>query len=116
MKTITKVEHILEDGDKTLIFSKLPEDPCKKCDMGIACCGCPNGAKYQERIRPYKEHNVLELAQKIFTKDADGLAYTQKLHQKMESLFKTWQTDLSAKTAANSLLDAAEDYFSGSDQ
>lgn len=64
MKIVTKVEHILEDGDKTLIFSKLPEDPCKKCDMGIACCGCPNGAKYQERIRPYKEHNVLELAQK----------------------------------------------------
>ena len=45
----------------------------------------------------------LELAQKIFTKDADGLAYTQKLHQKMESLFKTWQTDLSAKTAAKRL-------------
>ena len=47
MKTITKVETILEDGDKLLIFSKLPKDPCKSCDMGIACCGCPDGTKYQ---------------------------------------------------------------------
>lgn len=62
MKTITKVETILEDGDKLLIFSKLPKDPCKSCDMGIACCGCPDETKYQNRIQPYKDHKVLEWA------------------------------------------------------
>ena len=62
MKTITKVETILEDGDKLLIFSKLPEDPCKSCGSGIACCGCPDGTKYQNKIKPYKDHDVLEWA------------------------------------------------------
>lgn len=60
MKTITKVETILEDGDKLLIFSKLPEDPCNRCDMGIACCGCPDKTKYEKKIQSYKDHNVLE--------------------------------------------------------
>ena len=65
MRTITKVETILEDGDKELIFSKLPNCPCDKCDLRRGgCCGCPDGGKYEDILRVYKKHNVLELAQK----------------------------------------------------
>ena len=65
MRTVTKVETILEDGDKELIFSKLPNCPCDKCDLRRGgCCGCPDGEKYEDVLRVYKKHNVLELAQK----------------------------------------------------
>lgn len=65
MKTITKVETILEDGDKELIFSKLPNCPCDRCDLrNNGCCGCPDFEKYENALRVYKKHNVLELAQK----------------------------------------------------
>lgn len=65
MRTITKVETILEDGDKELIFSKLPNNPCDKCDLRMGgCCGCPDGRKYEDALKIYKVQNVLELAQK----------------------------------------------------
>lgn len=65
MKVITKTKIVYEDGDKEIIFSRMPEDPCDTCSMGVACCGCPDGRKYSEDIKIYKERGVFELAKKV---------------------------------------------------
>lgn len=64
MRIIKTVEYELEPGDKELIYEKGPEDPCAKCSMGMACCGCPEGAVYAKFRNKLKQHNVLELHEK----------------------------------------------------
>lgn len=56
-KTVTiKLDH----KDHRLILTKLPDNPCQKCDLGIACCGCPKGSEYYKLIKPSKDAGVYE--------------------------------------------------------
>lgn len=45
-----------------LLKAPLPKNPCSTCSMGAACCGCPDGREYLERIKSYKELNVYDIA------------------------------------------------------
>ena len=65
MKIVTQYEFDVED--RRLLSIKLPDDPCKKCYLNSngGCCGCPDGDKYAETIKPYKERNIYDLALKF---------------------------------------------------
>lgn len=41
---------------------KIPDSPCAKCDMGMACCGCPADTAYREDMKPYKEAGIMNIA------------------------------------------------------
>ena len=58
-----RTENILiEDSDYELLQEVLPDSPCDSCDLGLACCGCPEGRKYSEKVKPYKDSGVYEAA------------------------------------------------------
>lgn len=37
-----------EDGDMEIV-KNAPPSPCERCDMGAACCGCPERRVWDER-------------------------------------------------------------------
>lgn len=45
-----------------LLKKPLPENPCSACNMGVACRGCPEGRVYLDRVEPYKELGVYDIA------------------------------------------------------
>lgn len=45
-----------------LLKKPLPKNPCSTCNMGVACCGCPEGREYLDRVEPYKELGVYDIA------------------------------------------------------
>ena len=50
-----RTENILiEDSDYELLQKVLPDNPCDRCSLGMACCGCPEGRDYSEKVKPYK--------------------------------------------------------------
>lgn len=53
----------LKDGDFRLITER-KQDPCIKCTMGVACCGCPESREYRQFIDQVKAAGVLTLRQK----------------------------------------------------
>lgn len=58
-----RTENILiEDSDYELLQKVLPDNPCDSCGMGAACCGCPKGRNYSEKIKPYKDSGIYEAA------------------------------------------------------
>lgn len=40
----------------------LPKNPCSTCNMGVACCDCTEGREYLERVKPYKELGIYDIA------------------------------------------------------
>lgn len=50
----------LDPKDHRLILTKLPDNPCQKCGIGFACCGCPKGSEYDKLLQPYKDAGVYE--------------------------------------------------------
>lgn len=44
------------------IKTLLPKDPCNGCNLGVGCCGCPEGYDYAEKVRPYKDANIYDIA------------------------------------------------------
>ena len=64
MKIVTQYE--FDDEDRRLLSIKLPDNPCVKCSLnGNGCCGCSDGVKYEETVKPYKERNIYDLALKF---------------------------------------------------
>ena len=64
MKIVTQYE--FDDEDRRLLSIILPDDPCVKCYLnGNGCCGCSDGVKYEEIVKPYKERNIYDLALKF---------------------------------------------------
>lgn len=61
MKIIQTVEFTDEDRE-LLIKQLLPKDPCNGCNLGVGCCGCPEGYDYAEKVRPYKDANIYDIA------------------------------------------------------
>ncbi len=58
-----RTENILiEDSDYELLQEVLPDSPCDSCDLGLACCGCPEERNYSEKVKPYKDSGVYEAA------------------------------------------------------
>lgn len=60
MKIIQTVEYTTED--RKLLKQLLPKNPCDSCGAGVGCCGCPNGRDYEEKVRPYKDANIYDIA------------------------------------------------------
>ena len=89
MRTITKVETILEDGDTELIFSKIPNCPCDTCSFN-ECCGCAENSKYEDILKVYKQHNVLELTKKS-NSYYNKYKEVEKLTLEMEELEKEFE-------------------------
>lgn len=65
MKIVTQYE--FDDEDRRLLSIKLPDNPCGKCYLISSgeCCGCPDGDKYAETVKIYKERNIYDLALKF---------------------------------------------------
>ena len=64
MKVVTQYE--FDDEDRRLLSIKLPDNPCDKCYLnGGGCCGCSDGVKYEEAVKPYKDRNIYGLALKF---------------------------------------------------
>lgn len=61
LSLIQKSEGPTEKGLK-LLKKPLPENPCSTCNMGVACCGCPDGRMYREKAEPYKNLGVYDIA------------------------------------------------------
>ncbi len=60
---MNRTENILiEDSDYELLQEVLPDSPCDSCDLGLACCGCPEERNYSEKVKPYKDSGVYEAA------------------------------------------------------
>ena len=58
-----RTENILiEDSDYELLQNVLPDNPCDRCSLGMACCGCPEGRDYSEKVKPYKDSGIYEAA------------------------------------------------------
>ena len=53
---------LIEDSDYELLQEVLPDSPCDSCDLGLACCGCPEERNYSEKVKPYKDSGVYEAA------------------------------------------------------
>lgn len=60
MKIIQTVE--FTDEDRELLKQLLPKDPCNGCNLVVGCCGCPEGYDYAEKVRPYKDANIYDIA------------------------------------------------------
>lgn len=66
MKIIKTEQYIFDDEDRRLLSIEIPDDPCDNCSLkNNGCCGCPDGTKYVETTKPYKERNIYDLALKI---------------------------------------------------
>ena len=64
MKIVTQYE--FDDEDRRLLSIKLPDNPCDKCSLNSGgWCGCSDGVKYEETVKPYKERNIYDLALKF---------------------------------------------------
>ena len=60
MRIIQTVEYTIED--RKLLKQLLPQNPCNGCCNVTICCGCPEGRNYADKIRPYKDANIYDIA------------------------------------------------------
>ena len=60
MRTIQTVEFTAEDRE--LLKQLLPKNPCDGCGFGVGCCGCRESRDYEEKVRPYKDANIYDIA------------------------------------------------------
>ena len=81
MKTV----QILEDEDLVLLRKVIPADPCKGCPDVMGCCGCNEGKRYSEEVKPYKDAGIYEIAKTIRT-IADKTELLSKTHKEIDSL------------------------------
>lgn len=61
LRLIQKSEGFTEKSLE-LLKKLLPKNPCSTCEMGPACCGCTEGREYLERVKPYKELGIYDIA------------------------------------------------------
>lgn len=61
LRLIQKSEGFTEESLE-LLKTPLPKNPCATCNMGVACCGCPDGRMYHEKVEPYKKLGVYDIA------------------------------------------------------
>ena len=65
---IKKEIYEFEKEDMERLKRPLPVNPCTKCSENILeCCGCDNCESYKKIERSFKEHNLLEFAEKLRT-------------------------------------------------
>ena len=60
MRIIKTVEFTVED--RKLLKQLLPKNPCDGCGVGVGCCGCQDSRDYEEKVRPYKDANIYDIA------------------------------------------------------
>ena len=62
-----KVKNIvtITDEDYDLLNGYLPDNPCEKCCMCAACCGCSEGRDYNKTMKPIKDNGLLEAAKAV---------------------------------------------------
>ena len=60
MRIIQNVE--FTDEDRKLLKQLLPKNPCNDCSDVVGCCGCSDGRDYAEKVRPYKDANIYDIA------------------------------------------------------
>ena len=41
---------------------KIPDCPCAKCNVGMACCGCPADTAYKKDMKDYKDNGIMDIA------------------------------------------------------
>lgn len=41
---------------------KIPDCPCAKCDVGMACCGCSKGTAYKADMKDYEDNGIMDIA------------------------------------------------------
>lgn len=57
------ITRTFDKEDVELIKRYLPDSPCKSCDAGIGCCGCPEQRDYEATyVKPLKDAGVYEYA------------------------------------------------------
>ena len=65
LRLIQKSEGFTEKSLE-LLKKLLPKNPCSTCNIawhyGVACCDCAEGSEYLERVKPYKELGIYDIA------------------------------------------------------
>lgn len=61
LRLIQKSEGFTEESLE-LLKTPLPKNPCATCNMGVACCGYPDGRMYHKEVEPYKKLGVYDIA------------------------------------------------------
>lgn len=51
--------------DIELLKKPIPTLPCTTCRNTRACCGCPERREYNEKVKPYKEANIIDIAREL---------------------------------------------------
>lgn len=51
--------------DIELLKKPIPTSPCITCRNTMECCGCPEKREYNEKIKPYKEANIIDIAREL---------------------------------------------------
>lgn len=51
--------------DIELLKKPIPTFPCTTCRSTIECCGCPERWEYNEKIKPYEEANIIDVAREL---------------------------------------------------
>ncbi len=60
MKKTQTITYTQDDYD--LLKKPLPPNPCDTCGAGYECCGCPKGYEHKEKIQPYKDSDIYDIA------------------------------------------------------
>ena len=63
------VNYSFDSEDIELLKKPIPNDPCNKCSDRVGCCGCNEHDIYREAIKPYKDRNIFEIANKLRTRN-----------------------------------------------
>lgn len=61
LRLIQKSEGFTEKSLE-LLKKLLPKNPCSTCNMGVAYCDCTEAREYLERVKPYKELGIYDIA------------------------------------------------------
>lgn len=59
--------NVLSKEDIDLLKEVLPMNPCRKCSINarMGCCGCVEKCIHEQKLKPYNETGILELALQI---------------------------------------------------
>lgn len=59
--------YIFTEEDINILSKPLPMTPCMNCTMHIGggCCGCLTYAEYEKELKPFKDNNLLVIAEGI---------------------------------------------------
>ena len=61
-------KYVFDENDYKLLKKSFPECPCDKCHIGRLTCHeytCDKYKMYDQKLEPYKNNNILEIAMKV---------------------------------------------------